>query len=66
MTSSESIAEVFLIAFKSLPKEEKDAVILQIIRDKEIREDLQDLLCFEEQQNEPTTPFRDYLAQRKA
>jgi hypothetical protein len=58
-------AKNFLIAFKSLPKSERDAVLLGIVGDRSLRSDLLDLATFAERKNEPSRPIRDYLADRR-
>ena len=40
MTKSEATAEVFMTAFKALPKSERDAVLVRIARDKTLARDL--------------------------
>ena len=66
MNANDSVADVFLTALKSLPKDQKDAVIARITTDKEFNQDIQDLMVFEERKEEPVRPFREYLAQKKA
>ena len=66
MNANDSVADVFLTALKSLPKDQKDAVIAKITADKEFNQDIQDLMVFEQRKEEPVRPFRDYLAQKKA
>ena len=61
MKSSESVADVFLMALKSMPKEQKDAVLVRIVSDKEFRQDIQDLWIIENRKDEPIRPFREYL-----
>jgi hypothetical protein len=62
---SQARAEAFLMAFKSLPKAERDAVLLGIAGDRDLRRDLLDLATFAERQHEPSRPLRDYLAERR-
>jgi len=61
MTKTEATAEVFWMAFKVLPIDEKRAVIQHIIRDEILRRDLMDLALIEERRDEPERPLRDYL-----
>jgi hypothetical protein len=49
--------------FKSLPKAERDAFLLGIAGDREMRRDLLDLATIAERQREPSRPLRDYLAE---
>jgi hypothetical protein len=61
---SEATADVFLTAFKSLRKSERDAVLVGLARDRAIRHDLLDLAVIAEREHEPSRPFREYLAER--
>lgn len=63
MSPDESVAQVFLLALKSMPQDQKDAVLVRIAQDKEFSQDLQDLLVFESRRDEPSRSFRDYLAE---
>ena len=65
MTGIEAKAEVFLLALKSLPKEERDAVLVRIARDKEFAQDLLDLAVISDRRHEPSRPFREYLSEKK-
>ena len=65
MEASHATAEVFLKAFRALPKADRDAFIVRVAEDKTLRRDLMDLAVFAERRNEPSRPFRDYLAKRK-
>ena len=62
---SQTSAKDFLTAFKSLPKAERDAVLLGIAGDRALRRDLLDLATFAERKREPSRPLRDYLAERR-
>lgn len=64
MTATEARAEVFWTAFRSLPKKEREAVIEKLLRDKEFREDLIDLVILEQRQKEPSRPLDQYFADR--
>ena len=64
MTAKEATAEVFYTAFKALPREERDAVIVRLAREKSIREDLLDLATVERRRKEPSRPFREFLRER--
>ena len=65
MTKTEATAEVFLTALKALPKSERDAILVRIAHDKEFAHDLRDLVVIANRRQEPSRPFRDYLAKRK-
>ena len=64
MTPSRATAEAFLTALRALPKKERQAVLSGIAEDDELREDLLDLALIAERRDEPSRPFRDYLAER--
>ena len=64
MTDAEATAEVFLKALKALSKEERDAVLVRIARDKTMAKDLIDLALVEERREETSRPFREYLAEK--
>ena len=64
MTKAEGLADVFLIALRSLPKSGRNRVLLGLVQDKAIRRDLMDLAVIEERKAEPSRPFRDYLRER--
>ncbi len=59
-------ADVFLTALKALPKAERDAVLVRIAREKPFAQDILDLALIARRRREPSRPFRDYLAERKA
>ena len=63
MKSVESRAEVYLMAFQSLSKAEREAVIARLLEDEELREDILDLAVIHQRQGQPSRPFRDYLAE---
>lgn len=65
MTEVEARAEVFLMAFQSLPKAARRAIIARLLEDAELREDLLDVALIEQRKGEPSRPFREYLAERK-
>jgi hypothetical protein len=57
-------AERLLTAIRSLPKRERETVLLGLVKDRSVRRDLIDLATIEEQRNEPSRPFREYLKKR--
>lgn len=65
MSDSQATAEVFLRALKSLPKKERDAVVVRIARDKEFARDILDIALIAERRAEPSRPFREYLAEKR-
>jgi hypothetical protein len=64
MTSSQAIAEVFAIAFRALPKKERQAVLALIANDKEVRKDMLDLAVFAKRRDEPSRSFREFLPEQ--
>lgn len=65
MGKTEALAEVFLTAFRSLPKAERETVLRGLVKDKNLRRDLMDLSIIEERRKEPSRPFREYLKERQ-
>ncbi|MFH0981239.1 MAG: hypothetical protein V2A79_06855 [Planctomycetota bacterium] len=57
-------ADVFLMALKALPKPERDAVLVRLARDKTFGRDILDLALIAKRRNQPSRPFREYLAER--
>lgn len=64
MTSSQATAEIFLTALRALPKKEREAVLSGIAEDDALREDLLDLALLAERRDEPSRPFREYVAEK--
>ncbi|HJX12241.1 MAG TPA: hypothetical protein VJ377_01805 [Dehalococcoidales bacterium] len=65
MKAAQSRAEVYLMALESLSKAEKKAVIHRLLEDKDLREDILDVLLIQQRQGESSRPFREYLAVRE-
>jgi hypothetical protein len=65
MTVGQAKAEVFWMAFRGLPKREKQSVIERLLKDKEFMEDLIDVAILKQRRQEPSRPLEDYLAKRK-
>jgi len=65
MSMKEAKAEVFWMAFKGLPKKERQSVIERLLKDTEFMEDLIDIAILEQRREEPSRPLEDYLAERK-
>ena len=66
ISKSQATATAFLTAFKSLPKAERDAVLLGIADDRALRRDLLDLATIAEREREASRPLRDYLSQPRS
>lgn len=65
MTTIEATSEVFLTAFRSLPKKAREAVVAKLLSDKEILEDLIDTIIIEQRRKEPSRNLDEYLASRR-
>jgi hypothetical protein len=62
MTTIEATSEVFLTAFRALPKKTRAAVVDKMLRDKEFLEDLMDTIIIEQRRKEPSRSLEDYLS----
>ncbi len=58
-------ADVFWMAFKGLPKKERQSVIERLLTDKEFMEDLIDIATIELRREEPSRPLENYLAEKE-
>ena len=65
MTSVQAKAEVFWAAFRTLSKKERGAVVQKLVKDKEFREDLIDMVLLEKRRREPARVLEAYLADRR-
>ena len=65
MGEAEATAEFFYTAFNALPKAQRDALLVRLARDRALARDFVDLALIEDRRDEPSHPFRDYLAGRK-
>ena len=59
-------ADTVYATFRSLKKNEREAVIERLLQDRQFREDLLDIATIEQRRGGPTRPLREYLASRKA
>lgn len=66
MSNKSALTTVFMQAFKSLPKKQRDAFLEELLKEEEYREDLIDLAIIESRKKEPKRPLREYLAEKKA
>jgi len=64
MTTIEATSEVFLTAFRALPKKTREAVVNKMLSDKEFLEDLFDTVIIEQRRKEPSRSLDDYLSDR--
>lgn len=68
MTVQQATAEVFLTAFKALPRREQENILSRLARDRRLRrviDDISDRLIIEEERSKPSRPLRDYIADRE-
>jgi len=65
MTNVEATSEVFLTAFRALPKKAREAVVEKMLSDKEFMEDLVDTVIIEQRRKEPSRDLDEYLADRR-
>jgi hypothetical protein len=65
MSIIETKAEVFWMAFKGLPKKERQSIIERLIKNAEFMKDLIDITIFDQHCKEPSRPLEEYLAERK-
>ena len=65
MGAAQAKAEVFWMAFKGLPKKERESVVEKLLRDKDFMEDLIDIAVIRQRRREPSRPLNDYLSDRK-
>ena len=68
MTVRQATGEVFLTAFKALPRREQAFVLSRIARDRKLRrllEEISDRLVIEEERAKPSRPLRDYIDARE-
>jgi CRP-like cAMP-binding protein len=55
---AEATAEVFMTAFESLPKSDRDVILQRLFADPALREDLIDVAAWHERRNERAVPYQ--------
>jgi hypothetical protein len=60
--STDATAEIFLTAFKAMPRKEQSAIIDKLLKEKEFTEDLIDIAILKKRENEPSTSLDEYIA----
>jgi hypothetical protein len=65
VSTSEAAAELFWVAFRSLPRHGRQAVVARLMQERQFREDVIDLSILRERRDEPTRSLASYLARRK-
>ena len=61
MKAKGATAEVFLAAFRTLPKREQNIFLTEVLKDKRLREDLIDIAIAESRVKDTSRPFKDFL-----
>ena len=64
MIQEEAKAEVFWLAFKGLPKKERQLIVQKLLQDREFVEDLLDIAIIEQRRSELSRPLEEYLAEQ--
>ena len=65
MTTKQATAEVFLTAFRALPKQEQNAFLFTIIKDNSFREDIIDLAIAVKRSSEKCKKLRTFAGHLK-
>jgi hypothetical protein len=65
MTTADATSEVFMTAFRALPKKAREAVVDKMLNDGEFREDLMDTAIIEQRRKEPSRHLEAYLSGRR-
>ncbi len=65
MSTTEAKAEVFWMAFRGLPRNEREQVVKRLLDDEEFMQDLMDIAVIRQRRRERSRPLKDYLAGRK-
>ena len=66
ITPVDATSEVFLLAFRTLPKKQRTAVFEKILEEKEFMEDILDIVTMEQRRKEPSRSLDDYLRSKKS
>ena len=64
MKSQGMTAEVFLTAFKTMPRKEQDIFLHEILKDSSLRNDLIDIAVAESRAKDKSRPFREFLSEK--
>ncbi|MGA2540880.1 MAG: hypothetical protein ABSG78_04890 [Verrucomicrobiota bacterium] len=64
-SAAEATAELFLTAFKSLNRRQREAALERMLADAELSEDLADTVALEAGRHEPRYSFRQILKEPK-
>jgi hypothetical protein len=61
MSAAQATAEIFVTAFKSLKRREREVVLERMLADEELSEDFADTLALEARRHQPRQSFRQTL-----
>jgi len=61
MTKTEATAEIFLLAFHSLPRPQRSAVVSRLLADPEFGKDLIDIALMAQREDEPSRPYEEFV-----
>jgi hypothetical protein len=65
MSAAQATAEVFITAFKSLKRREREAVFQRLLADEELSGDFADTVALEARRHQPRQSFRQTLKELK-
>ena len=65
MGTQGATADVFLTAFKTLPRKEQDIFLSKVLKDKKLRDDMIDIAVAESRARDKSRSFRDFLKAQK-
>jgi hypothetical protein len=65
MRTQGATVEVFLTAFKTLPRKEQNIFLSEVMKDKKLREDLIDIAIAESRAGSKSISLRDFLKAQK-
>jgi hypothetical protein len=63
--SADASAEVFMVAFRSLPQRARRRILSSLLETEELREDVEAVLLWEERKDEPRRSFREYVSEHQ-
>ena len=63
MKTKETTAEVFLTAFRTLPRKDQNIFLTEVLKDKRLQEDLIDIAIAESRAKDKSRPFKDFLCE---
>jgi hypothetical protein len=61
--AAQASAEVFVTAFRALPRRARIIVLTSLVEAEDLREDVEAALLWEQRKDEPRRPLREFLAE---